>query len=491
MGRVGRGFQHERHAGQRAGGGVLEQFHAGGQALELEAVIAADAVAGEVLEEHHAAALGHGHELAVVGVVDGVVRRSEGQARLRGHHLDAVDEVHAAPFEVVGDADRVDAVGRGGEAETGIKTTHAAAVVVAREGVALGAEHGDDGVEGRTQRLGERAALEDLALLEGHAEEIDVARLPDDAVEGVSRGLGGDGALLRDVVRFGLEGVVDGREAEEVAGGGGRLGLRVEDELGIVLGGQGDFFGEGITRLEEADGELGAELAAGGIDGVRTTEVADVQAIEGIGRAAVGRFAHHHVVFAVVFGGEGAVAVLAVQDRVVGGGLLEAVLVEDRDVRIHRALRDGGETQAVDLDADALALPHGQLEVVDVLGEDHAFDGLVERDRLGAGELAVGLLLLDVREGAREELAHVRDAGLRAHAHDVVARADGLVDGQGELDLVRGAALDALHLEAGRVEHQVLEIVEARAGDGQLHVGADLAAVRPERRHVGIGRPRG
>ena len=216
-----------------------------------------------------------------------------------------------------------------------------------------------------------------------------------------------------------------------------------------------------------------------------------MQAVEGIARAAVGGLAHHHVVVAVVFGGEGAVAVLAVQDRVVGGGLLEAVLVEDRDVRIHRALRDGGEAQAVDLDADALALLDRQLVVVDVFGEHHAFDGLVERDGLGAGELAVGLLLFDVREGAREELAHVRDAGLRADAHDVVARADGLVDGQGKLDLVRGAALDALHLEAGRVEHQVLEVIEAGAGDGQPRLGADLAAVRLERRHFGIGRPRG
>ena len=244
-------------------------------------------------------------------------------------------------------------------------------------------------------------------------------------------------------------------------------------------------------RFEEAHGELGAELAAGGIDGVRTTEVADVQAVEGIGRAAVGGLAHHHVIVAVVFGGEGAVAVLAVQDGIVGGGLLETVLVEDRDVRIHRALRDGGEAQAVDLDADALPLPDAQLVVVDVLGEHDAFDGLVEGDDLGAGELAVGLLLLDVRVGAREELAHVRDAGLRADAHDVIPRAHGFIDREGQLDLVRGPALDALHLEAGRVEQEVFEVVELGAGDRQFDLGADLAAVRLQRGHAGIGRPRG
>ena len=115
--RVGRGFEHHRHAGQAAGRFVFEQLDAGGQAAEVEAVVAADAVTGEVLEQHHAAALGHGHELTVAGVVDGVVRRGEREARLRGDHLDAVDEVGAAAFKVIGDADGVDAVGRDGDAE--------------------------------------------------------------------------------------------------------------------------------------------------------------------------------------------------------------------------------------------------------------------------------------------------------------------------------------------------------------------------------------
>jgi len=122
-----------------------------------------------------------------------------------------------------------------------------------------------------------------------------------------------------------------------------------------------------------------------------------MQAVEGIRRAAVRRLADHHVVIAVVFGGEGAIAVLTVQDGVVGEGLLEAVLVQDRDIRIHRPLRHGGQPERVDLHADALALPDRELVVVDVLGEDDALDGLVERDGLGGRELAVRLALLDVR----------------------------------------------------------------------------------------------
>ena len=153
------------------------------------------------------------------------------------------------------------------------------------------------------------------------------------------------------------------------------------------------------------------------------------------------------------------------QDRVVGEGLLELVLVEDGDVRIERAVRNGGEAEAVHLDADALAFLDGDLVVIDVLGEDDALDRLVERNRLGGGELGVRLLLLDVRKGAREELAHMRQARLRADAHDVVASADGLINREGEFHLVADAALHALHLEARGVEHQVLEIVELGPGD--------------------------
>lgn len=153
-----------------------------------------------------------------------------------------------------------------------------------------------------------------------------------------------------------------------------------------------------------------------------------MESVVRISGTAVGRFADHHVVIAVVFRGEGTIAVLAVQNRVVGEGLLELVLVEDGDVRIERAVGNSGEAKAVDLDADALTLLDRDLVVIDVLGEDHTFDRLVERNRLGRGELGVGLLLLNVREGAREELAHMRDARLRAHAHDVVAGADGLID---------------------------------------------------------------
>ncbi|MFZ9881154.1 MAG: hypothetical protein ACO3QC_07100, partial [Phycisphaerales bacterium] len=80
--------------------------------------------------------------------------------------------------------------------------------------------------------------------------------------------------------------------------------------------------------------------------------------------------------------------------------------------------------------------------------EDDAFDGAVELDGLGAGEIVVGFLLVRVRERADEELAGVGKARLRAHADKVVAEGDLRADREGQFDLAGRAALHALHPEA-------------------------------------------
>ena len=206
--------------------------------------------------------------------------------------------------------------------------------------------------------------------------------------------------------------------------------------------------------------------------------------------AAIGGFTDHYKVVPVVFSREGAVAIRTMEDRIIGEGFFEFILVEDGDVRIERTVGNRSQAEAVHLDADTLSFLDGDLIVIDVLGEDHTFDRLVHRDSLGGGEVAVRLLLVHVREGAREELAHVRESGLRADAHDVVAGADARVDRQGELDLIRRAALDGLHLEARGVEHEVLEVFEAGAAERQLDVGTDLAAVRLQGGNIRIGTPR-
>ena len=79
----------------------------------------------------------------------------------RGGHLDAVDEVGAAALEVIPHAQRVDAVGRNGDAEAGIQATHAAAVVIGAEiGAGVRWRDVDDGIQGRTEGLREALAFE-------------------------------------------------------------------------------------------------------------------------------------------------------------------------------------------------------------------------------------------------------------------------------------------------------------------------------------------
>ena len=63
-----------------------------------------------------------------------------------------------------------------------------------------------------------------------------------------------------------------------------------------------------------------------------------MKAVIGITRAAIGGFADHHKVVPVVFSREGAVAIRTMEDRIIGEGFLEFILVEDGDVRIERTV---------------------------------------------------------------------------------------------------------------------------------------------------------
>ena len=171
------------------------------------------------------------------------------------------------------------------------------------------------------------------------------------------------------------------------------------------------------------------------------------------------------------------------QDGVVGKSLFETVLVEDGDVGIEVEVP---QAQSVDLEAEPLALLHRNLEVIHVLGEYHAFDRAVQRDRLCLGELRVRLLLLDGRIGTDEELAGMRQARARADPHQVAAQRGVGGDGDGQLDLAGGDGVDALDAEARIIEQQRLEIFEARAGHGQLEFGAPLPAVGLAGAELGI-----
>ena len=136
---------------------------------------------------------------------------------MRGDHLDAIDEIRPAALEVIRDAYRVDTVRRHGKFEFGIKSAHAAAVVVRTHRITLRSDHGHGRIERGAQRLGVAVTIEDLSFSQGDLKEVHVTGFIDDSVERVSLGFLGDGGLLQGIVRFDFERVLEGRKAESIS----------------------------------------------------------------------------------------------------------------------------------------------------------------------------------------------------------------------------------------------------------------------------------
>ena len=189
-----------------AGGEVLHQ--------ELEvAGVARQVRAADGLQRGEAVAARDDNGLAGLRVVTARIRDVGADF---GHHrrqLDAVGAVRPAVAEVVGDFDGELAVLREREAHFAVR---AATVVVAGEHLAVGVADGEHGVELRADAAGIDVDVEGLALLGVEAEPVHVALLADDAVEGEREFTGRDGHLLHVVVRFLLQHVGEGRDANRV-----------------------------------------------------------------------------------------------------------------------------------------------------------------------------------------------------------------------------------------------------------------------------------
>ena len=484
QGRIRRGLEQQRHIRQVLRSQLGQQLHPGRQTGRDKAVIAAHARAGEVLEQGHAATARHRDELPVVRIVDRILGRSKGQARLRGGELDPVDELGPAALQVIADAEHVVTIRRHRDFEARIQATHPAPVIVGDQGGAGGAPQADDRIQGRPKHLGVSVAREHLALLQSEAVVIRVAGRADDAIQRVGVGGGDDIGLLAGAVRFRLEEIIDGGNPEGIPRRRRRFG-REHLMVRVLLGRYRDRAGKRALGVDETHVDFRARLAARGEDHVRTAEVADMQTIEGARRTTVGRLADHHEVIPVVLRDEGTKAVLPMQDRVIGRRLLEPILVEDRDVRIEVQVP---QTQAIDLEAEPLALLHRDLEVIHILGEDDAFDRAVRGDDLGLGELRVRLLLLDRGIGADEELARMGQARPGAHAHQVTPQGGVGGDRDGQVDLARGHGIHAFDGEPRIVEQERLEVLEARPRHGQLEFGATLTAVGLAGGELGVSR---
>ena len=105
-----------------------------------------------------------------------------------------------------------------------------------------------------------------------------------------------------------------------------------------------------------------------------------------------------------------------------------------------------------------MALLDRQLEVIDILGQDDSFDGLIELNGLRVGEIRIRLHLVHVGKRAHEKLASVGDARLRPDPYEVITGRHVGCDGKSQFDFIISARLHALNLKAGREKQQVFEV---------------------------------
>ena len=137
-------------------------------------------------------------------IVHRVFGGSEGQARLRGGELDAVDKLGATPIQVIADAENVFAIGGHRDFEAGIEAPRAAAVIVRNQGGPGGTTQTDNRIQRRAYPLRVGKAGEDLPFLQRETVVIRVARLANDAIKCISLGRRYCVSLLPGTVRLGL-----------------------------------------------------------------------------------------------------------------------------------------------------------------------------------------------------------------------------------------------------------------------------------------------
>jgi hypothetical protein len=185
-GGVGGGGEHDGHGGEAAGDGVGERGDAGGQIGELEREVAVERVAVDIHQDGETVAARDDEGFAGLVVVAGGVGDREHEGGLHFVDFDAVGETRAAAGELVDDFDDVNAVG--GDAHAHGAVGMAGGIVVVAERFSLGVEHGEHGVERRTEAAGEDLEIEVLVFFRGEAEEGGVAFGGEHAVEREGQG---------------------------------------------------------------------------------------------------------------------------------------------------------------------------------------------------------------------------------------------------------------------------------------------------------------
>ncbi len=165
-----------------------------------------------------------------------------------------------------------------------------------------------------------------------------------------------------------------------------------------------------VDVADPAHGQRLAGLAAGRHDRRRPAGNCRRAADRGTAVAGIGTFADLDDVLAVLGRDDRGEAVPPDERRVVADAELEPLGVQDRHVGVELVIPSRRPSTSAEIRSPFLAVDD---EVIDVFVVGDAVDRHVHRDRLGLGEVVIGLDLVDFLQGTDAERAQLADPGGR------------------------------------------------------------------------------
>ena len=404
-----------------AGNHRREQLHSGGHVRKFKGHVTRGVVAGDVHQRGITVASRHSNELALVAVIDTIVRRGNRDIRHRRDAFDAVNKVGTTTTKMVRDGEAIDVVGRSSEGELAVEAPATASVIVASDAAAFGIVDRHDRVERRTQSLTVAEEVHLLAFGEFELEEIHITSLLDDAVQ-CHRGYHPTVSCVSEViVGFNFHRVVEGADAHVISRRC-RIILQEDHVVGVRSCWKLNFLlRKGAITVDEFHLLLGANLATRWEADIRATKAAHMEPVMRVASAAIGGFTDLDHVVAIRRGNVGKIAVLLVEDGIVTDGKLKTLAVQHSHIRVKGHI---AEPHAFDFQADALALLGCKLVVIDILVPSDAFNGLIETDRLRSIKIVVRLLLLQARIGPDLDGPHEGETTLGPDPKHVSAKGD-------------------------------------------------------------------
>ncbi len=213
---------------------------------------------------------------------------------------------------------------------------------------------------------------------------------------------------------------------------------------------------------------------AGGINTGWPGKRAEMQPINAVVTAAERTLADLNDVPAILRRDDRRDAILPEQGQVVAVGQFESLRIQNCHVRVEER---HAEPHALDFGRDPLALLGVDRVIVHLLIQHHAVDRAVERDDLGMPEFVIRFFLRDLRQCPDAERPQIAQAGRGAYSQRMNAQAAIGRDLEFRLERAVVHRRDLRHLDARRIEQQLLGIGKAAADKRGFDFRAALKAV--------------